>query len=658
MRKALLLPLITLLSLLGAEIIQIGNGTLTNQSLPIEAARNFSFSQQVYLASQINSSGLISSIAFQYSVSGSLFYQNNSLWQVWLGHTNRDFLEGWVPLDSLSLVYDGTLSPADFSGGLPGQGWLTIELDTPFFYNGDQNLLVAVDENSPGSSSTADEFLCFATPVVRGIVFTDMNINPDPAALPPTYTFARNSAPNLRLELDVVNYTPHQPLPPDQASGVEPDSPLAWQSDAASFDLWLGTSQQNLALVASGLAVLEWNPPEPWQLLQTYYWQVIGHHGGEIYPGALWSFTIRGEGISPPQNLSGFFNDDHVQLAWQPPQTGNVDHYRVFRNNQFFAICAGTSYQDYEVQSGITYHYFVKAVNPLGELSDASNTVSVHVPGTIPDLILAQGFEQCIPFSQVIPGWLNLDLDGSPTWSWDEADFPGEGESLAWLCFAPALTQPPLTGVLPQQGTQMALAMSSLNPPNSDWLISPRLNLGEQPRVSFWARSHTADYGLERLRLLISTTDADPASFVSVSSCGYIPVPAEWTEYEYDLLYWKNQSVHLAWQCVSWDSFALYLDNIIITGQGGFVGNSDALAPSVTLKAYPNPTSGDFSISNPAKLTFDLALYDLRGRLLLKQKGITAFHSGGQGVQLPAGVYLLKLSCQDQTFLQRISVIK
>ena len=64
---------IFLFSLLEAEIIQVGNGTLTNQSLPVESFRSYSYSQQVYPATLINRAGNISSISFQYSIVSNHF---------------------------------------------------------------------------------------------------------------------------------------------------------------------------------------------------------------------------------------------------------------------------------------------------------------------------------------------------------------------------------------------------------------------------------------------------------------------------------------------------------------------------------------------------------------------------------------------------------
>ncbi len=654
---ALLLCFFVVLPLM-ADIIQIGDGTQINQGLPWEPVRTYSYSQQVFYASDINFLGYVTSVSFQYTVSSANYLATNQEIKIWLGHTPRTHLDSWTPLDSLTLCYDGVLTAADFSGALPGQGWLTIELVTPFLYNATDNLLIAVDENSPGSGSTADDFLSTASTQVRGLFYGSMAENLDPANPPATGYYSRLFYPNIRLEMMVFSFIPYAPVPQDEATGVATDTNLQWESNATSFDLYLGTSPQSMTQMAQGLTQTLWNLPEPLQQLETYYWQVIAHDGGLDYPGQVWSFTTIGEGIGAPQNLYAYHSNDHVQLSWDAPASGTPVLYRVYRNGLFLATSETLEYQDFEVTAGFTYYYYVKAESSQGELSQQSNTVTVHVPDDIPNLIVQQGFEACPPFTQDVSGWQNLDLDGFPTWTWTSTDFPNEGSALGWLSFFPAQTTPPLTTVSTHSGAGMLVSISSMTPPNSDWLISPRINLGTTPSLTFWARSHTADYGLERLKVLLSTTDSAPASFTALNSGSWLSVPAVWTEYSYDLSAWQGQNVYLAWQCVSWDAFALYLDDIVITGEGGSVPLGDELAPPLVFTAYPNPSSGAFTLSNPSKPLFDLEIYDIRGRKLFSRNSLITFRSDEYNLVLPSGVYFIRLTSQGMTFNRRLAIIK
>ena len=660
-KLVLIFIFIFLFSFLEAEIIQVGNGTLTNQSLPIEAFRSYSYSQQVYPATLINRAGNISSISFQYNIVSNHFLQYNGEWKVWLGHTSRQTLSTFVPIDSLILVYDGVLTNANFSGGLPGEGWLQINFTTPFYYNNEQNLLIAVDENSPGGSSTSDEFLCTAAPEVRGIVYTDININPDPAnpPVPPieNFFFARNAYPNVKLEFTSTGYLPTQPVPANGATGISINTGLSWQSSASSFDLYLGTSIDDLTLLAQNLNTTEWYPYEPFQLWHTYYWQVIAHQGENTYSGPIWSFTTAGLGIGAPQNLRGYYISGRVELNWEPPQNGNPILYRIYRNGNFFAVSYNLSYQDTEVCVGQSYYYNVRAENAIGEISDPSNTVTVHIPENIPHLILEESFEECSPFSGSITQWQNLDIDLSETWNWQEIDFPGEGQTHSWISFFPLLTTPPLTIIQPHSGSAMLASLASVNPPNNDWLISPQLFLGNNPQLKFWARSHTSDYGLERLKVVISNTDTNLSHFQPLHTGNWISVPAEWTEYTLDLRNWENQFVYLAFNCVSWDALALYLDDIIITGEGGYVAINDEVISSSRFLVYPNPARGNFTVSSSDKVLFNIEIYDIRGRKLISVKQVIEFEKNKYLPELAAGIYLINLESAKGKFQRKVVIL-
>ena len=171
---------------------------MKHQGLPIEPAARFSYSQQLYYGSEIDCSGSITHIGFQYDVGSAVFYSGNKELRIWLGHSALSTLEAWVDPSTLSLVYDGILSLDYFDATLPGTGWLMIPLQYPFTYDEASNLIVAVDENTDAIGNTADDFLCWETVGFRALQCMSMQDNPDPQALPaPT---VKNHLSNLRLD--------------------------------------------------------------------------------------------------------------------------------------------------------------------------------------------------------------------------------------------------------------------------------------------------------------------------------------------------------------------------------------------------------------------------------------------------------------------------
>lgn len=647
-RFSLLLLLIVWLQSGFAETISIGNGDILHQGLPIEPIARYSYSQQLFMASEVGAGGLISQLGFHYNVASNLFFEGNRQLKLWLGHSARSTMPSWIPADSLQLGYDGMLSETDFSAGLPGNGWLVVTLSQPFSYNGTDNLVIAADENSYEYGSSSDDFLCTDSGQQLSIQFQSAAVNPDPDAPPSSGFTLKTHRSNLRLEIAAVHYHPVQPHPADNATQVAIDTDFSWLSECSTFDLLLGTHPDSLVMIAQNLTASQWQAQNPLQYNRQYYWQVIGHYSGNSYPSAIWGFTTTGEDISPPRNLSAVYHSPVVQLTWQPPQIGMVHYYRIYRNTAFLTNTLDLAYEDADIQPGQIYYYYVSAFSPSGSESTPSNLVSVTIPAS-PDELLLQGFEDAVAFSSSFPGWQSLDIDNSLTWSWDNVDFPHEGEALSWICFAPSATTPPLNIFPPASGTKMAAAISALNPPNSDWLISPPLHLGNTAALSFMARSATADYGLERLRVLVSTTTPDPAAFAPISEGAYLEVPTGWNEYHLSLDAFANQRVYLAWQCVSLDAFALFVDDISLSSPGGWVSVQDEHVPAARISCYPNPSRGFFTLKTISKAPFSLELYDLKGRNLYSAAKLHSFSSNALKSPLSSGLYFLRITQDGRT---------
>lgn len=106
-------------------------------------------------------------------------------------------------------------------------------------------------------------------------------------------------------------------------------------------------------------------------------------------------------------------------------------------------------------------------------------------------------------------------------------------------------------------GNKLMAAMASIGYVNDDRLISPMLN-GTGQWISFWARSFTTDgIAPERMKVLVSSTDTNPASFNAVSE-QYIELDGIWRQFRY----WMPEgSRYFAINCVSDNSFAMFVDD-------------------------------------------------------------------------------------------------
>lgn len=85
--------------------------------------------------------------------------------------------------------------------------------------------------------------------------------------------------------------------------------------------------------------------------------------------------------------------------------------------------------------------------------------------------------------------------------------------------------------IQPHSGNRFGACFAATTPPNNDWLITPQTNvLSSGANVKFWVKSYTADYGLERYAVWVSTTTTDISAFTKISEGNYLTAPATWEE--------------------------------------------------------------------------------------------------------------------------------
>lgn len=195
-KRGLLLALILMLSSSGFAQVQVGNGTDVSQDLPINAYYGYSYSQQIYHASEINASGTIDTLWFDFA--GSSLSVSNG-WIIYIGHTTKTSFTGisdWVSLSALTQVYSDTFADPAASG--------LIAFDiTDWTYNGTDNIVIAVEENVASYDGSSDEFYATLTPgITRGLIAYSDNATIDPANPPttsayPTYVYSRDAYPNI-----------------------------------------------------------------------------------------------------------------------------------------------------------------------------------------------------------------------------------------------------------------------------------------------------------------------------------------------------------------------------------------------------------------------------------------------------------------------------
>lgn len=178
MKKLFLIAFLAITFMMKAQTITIGEGTGQTTQVPFNTFANYSFTEQLFLASEIEFAGYIKAIKFRIAYSYST--EATADLKVYLKNTPRSSFSDpseFEPVSSENLVFSGIWTiPANTDD------WMTIDFDTPFYYNGTDNLLIAMDENS---ADYAIRYFRYVDVDDLTLSYSDDYINPDPLDLGP-----------------------------------------------------------------------------------------------------------------------------------------------------------------------------------------------------------------------------------------------------------------------------------------------------------------------------------------------------------------------------------------------------------------------------------------------------------------------------------------
>ncbi|WP_162927098.1 fibronectin type III domain-containing protein [Flavobacterium psychrotrophum] len=162
--------------------IQIGSGTATNTTMPINSYFGYNYTQQIITKAEYNvaqgTAGNITKIRFYCTSLGSSTTAWND-WRIYIGHTSKSSFSStsdWVPAASLTQVYDGTFTPV-------ANSWIEFTLTTPFAYNNTDNIVIGVYEKAALYTSSASRatFNSYTSASNTGLYLsndTSTNVNP------------------------------------------------------------------------------------------------------------------------------------------------------------------------------------------------------------------------------------------------------------------------------------------------------------------------------------------------------------------------------------------------------------------------------------------------------------------------------------------------
>ena len=209
----------------GASADEITSATnLTAYYVPVSNYFNYSYTQQIYTADEINPAHtptVITGVAFEYSYSTATTSKNDV--KIYLAHRTTDSFSSttdWTPISSATLVYEGNLNCTT--------GWNTFTFDTPFSYNGSDNLVVIVDDNSYAYDGSSYVFNVH-TPSTQymSMYYQSDSSNPDPENPPAGTRYVNRSDIKFYTCDQVSTLSCVAPIITDVESGSE-DITISW----------------------------------------------------------------------------------------------------------------------------------------------------------------------------------------------------------------------------------------------------------------------------------------------------------------------------------------------------------------------------------------------------------------------------------------------
>jgi len=342
------------------EVI-IGSGVST-QGYPLDRWYNYSAHEAIYLDTEIGMAGTIKSVAF-YKASGADVnpIENVSLY---LKHTASSSLStGNYSTAGYTLVYSGAFTNNAESG------WMEVNLDNLFEYNGTQNLSLLCIKGFQQYVSNYPLWTYSTTAATRA-----RQNRSDTAA--PTSLTATNTLANIRLKVfpAVGILYPAQNL---VATPGFAQVNLTWEAPISGTpNRYKIFRNSTLLTTATGLdysdnAVVN-------NSSYSYYLKAV-YSDGESDASETVNATPY---AASPNDISALPGNRIVTLAWQVPDFGTPTGYRIYRNGSLFTSETGLTFYDVDVVNNTTYSYYITAVYGTEESAptatvQATPTVSV-----------------------------------------------------------------------------------------------------------------------------------------------------------------------------------------------------------------------------------------------------------------------------------------
>ena len=232
---SLLLLCFALFGMARADEVMIGDAasTSTQYYLPVNMYYNFSLTQQIYTAEEIGMAGTINSIAFDYATNSSFRMSGIQVYMMNVDKASFESADDVVSLANAELVWEGPFYATE-------AGWVTIDLDTPFAYDGRSNLLVCCYDPTNGYPGNSYKFRTTATTDYLSLAYYSDTYTPNPENL----TSYNGSKYRFQYRTNIMlDITPSGSVVCDKPDSIEAtnvttnDATIVWSGGSGEYNV-------------------------------------------------------------------------------------------------------------------------------------------------------------------------------------------------------------------------------------------------------------------------------------------------------------------------------------------------------------------------------------------------------------------------------------
>ncbi|RYM34077.1 T9SS type A sorting domain-containing protein [Brumimicrobium glaciale] len=315
----------------------LDQGTGQNANIPVYSYYGYSYSQSIYLASEFLPAvqGVpteISKLSFL-NVSGNVVSTDN--WTILIGQTSKTaFQDGndWEAFANLETLYNGTVT----ANG--ANGWMEIELDSTFLWDGVSNIVVGVRDQSPGYTGSQIQWGTYPVTGNRSMrTYNDFNI--PSLQTPPVAQNLYQSVPKIKFQH--INYVDCQ----SQAFTGPYNMTLA-QSSLCDNELFNGTFDE--LFYVNGLVY-------QWQKLDNGNWVDFANSDSTYYESSLAQTTdIRVKATCLANNTEILTGVETITVSSAPPLTVNFQDIAFCGGNPAAIMASGANTYSWSPSAGLS----------------------------------------------------------------------------------------------------------------------------------------------------------------------------------------------------------------------------------------------------------------------------------------------------------------